>query len=258
MQTGSHLTTIIICLLALPVSVLLCWILKKKKSKQTLLLILFCTIFAILKIFPSSIISEATEIVTKTLSISETAKINDNKVVINATVTYNFMNQEEINEADKYYQETSEKIFSTEYANENNTLSEKEVYTLLSNKNINQYPIIYEYDLNGIYIGESKVDNNSSNKHPMYQTFYSAENGDLWNIFIVGKSVYASALSYNYESDTKIEHIFSESEMLTCYADVNNKYYLTIPKSSAIAFHILETVNSTTLDKLTFEELDKL
>ena len=179
MQTGSHLTTIIICLLALPVSVLLCWILKKKKSKQTLLLILFCTIFAILKIFPSSIISEATEIVTKTLSISETAKINDNKVVINATVTYNFMNQEEINEADKYYQETSEKIFSTEYANENNTLSEKEVYTLLSNKNINQYPIIYEYDLNGIYIGESKVDNNSSNKHPMYQTFYSAENGDL-------------------------------------------------------------------------------
>ena len=58
--------------------------------------------------------------------------------------------------------------------------------------------------------------------------------------------------------ENKIEHIFSESEMLTCYADVNNKYYLTIPKSSAIAFHILETVNSTTLDKLTFEELDKL
>ena len=238
--------------------ILIITIFAKKKTRNTILSLLLC--LSLTRLVYAPILSQAANENDKSISISETVKVADKNVTINAKVIYTINNNgdESMSPADEYYHNTSEKIVSTEYANENNSLSEAEVFALLTEKNLNQHPISYEYDINGNYIDETTIDKNSNVKHPMYQTMYVTSEGEVWNIFIVGKTIYASALSYYYETDTEIEYIFGETETLICYAEDTNKYYITIPKNTVVAYNVINSVDAETLDKFTFEEIDKL
>ncbi len=161
-------------------------------------------------------------------------------------------------EADEYYENTSEKITATAHANAENTLSEKEVTALFAERGFEEIEITYEYDLDGKAVDEAAADKASDAKHPMYQAMYQAAEGDIWAVCVVGKALYARPLSYNFESDTEIEYIFGEDDELICYADENNKLYTTVPKDTAVSYHVVEKINAEALDKLTFEEIEKL
>lgn len=182
---------------------------------------------------------------------------NGKKYTVSAVMTFT-REQESSSPADEYYKDTSEEIISTEYVNESNSLSEKEAAAMLAERNFIELAVSYEYDLTGICVGETEINNTSDSKHPMYKTMYMTRAGDVWNILIVGKEIFACPLSYNFETDTKVEYIFGEAGALTCYADDNNKYYVTVPKDSVVAFNVIDKIDSETLEKLTFEEIDKL
>lgn len=256
-DTGDDVNIVIpIIALIISAGLALVLVIVKKKTRNDILSLMIC--FLIADSFMIALKTEAADVSSKSISISETVNVENNSIIINAVVKYDMKNQETISPADEYYQNTSEKIISTEYANENNCLSEAEVSALLIEKHFDKFPISYEYDLNGTYTDEIEVDKNSTVKHPMYQTMYVAENGDVWNVFVVGKSIYACPLSYNFETDTEVEYIFGEKDTLVCYAEDNNKFYTTIPKDTVVAYNVVEAINAETLEKLTFEEIDKL
>ena len=87
-QTGGHSTIVMICLVILLISVLLCWLLRKKKSKQilsvTLILSLMLTNFML-----NTVNVNAVELKRNSMDISVNVNINNNKLTVKAKLSYN-------------------------------------------------------------------------------------------------------------------------------------------------------------------------
>ena len=160
--------------------------------------------------------------------------------------------------ATNYYENNAELIKTIEVEKSDNVLAEKDVKSLLENKGFGDNPISYDYSIGGNRIDDTNVEDSSMKVHPMYQTLYLSQNGEVWAIYVINGSVFANPVSFNLESDLKAQLLVSESETLTSYDDATNQFYVTIPHSSEVILHTVETINSTTLDRLTIEEICNL
>ena len=110
--------------------------------------------------------------------------------------------------------------------------------------------------MDGEYVDDTEVAEGSTNKHPMYETSYIAENGDVWTIFVVNGAIFARPVSFNLESELEAELLFSETKEVTSYDDETNKFYVTIPKESAAIVKVVDKIDAETLDKLTVEVIN--
>ena len=108
--------------------------------------------------------------------------------------------------------------------------------------------------MDGGYNDETEALETSTDKHPMYQTYYVSKNEELFTICVINGSIIVIPVSFNLESDLETELLISESEELTSYVDEVNKFYVTIPKNSVAIVKIVEKINAETLDKLKIEE----
>lgn len=159
--------------------------------------------------------------------------------------------------AEEYYKNNS-KIVSVADVTSEDTLSETEITNLLSDSGFKDYPVTYMYSLDGKYNDEKEVSSTSSEKHPMYGTYYTSKTGDVWYITVVGSAIFATPMSYNVDSNAQVPLMFSTTTEITGYDEEKGKFYKVIPNDSAAIVKTVDKINSETLDKLTVEEIGKL
>ena len=164
---------------------------------------------------------------------------------------------EDPTEADEYYWSNSIVIDVINVSESSEVLTEAEAVALLRAKGFTDYPVVYYYSMDGEFCGETEASPNSSDYHPMYQTYYLSDSGDGWSIFIENGKVFANPVSFNLESDLSAQVLFSESNTLTSYDSESDKFYVTIPYASTVILKMVETTDAETLDKLTMEEIGK-
>ncbi len=229
--------------------------LKKKNGKQLLSLFLVGTMCSssliYLKEFP--VLAEAK---VHSFTIEEVV----NNITFKVNISYSYQSNESNNdekESDsyRYYKENSEEVVAIiDASNPDNLLSGAEAVALLKSKGFDKCPVTVYYDINGEYINEREVEENSTEKYPMYHTFYYSETDIIWKIMIIGKSVVAVPMSYIVDINPESQVMFSESETISSYSIDDKAFYITIPKRAAVDVNILD-INAEKLKKITNEEV---
>lgn len=192
----------------------------------------------------------------KTMSVSESVSVAGKKYELTANVRFTMDKPDMQAAVEEYYEENSEEIVSVEAVEENDgVFSEKEAVKFMSERGFTEYPLKYDYTIDGTYTDEAEASPESDEKHPMYMTYFVAEDGAVWSVFIVGKTIAANPASYNLESDLDAQVLVSETETLTSYTEMGNKFYETIPKESAVKLKVVDKITNQKLNDLTYEEV---
>lgn len=160
-------------------------------------------------------------------------------------------------DAEDYFENNATVISVIDAAESEKVLTEAEVYDVLSNRGFTQYSITSTYSMTGEYSDESDITETSSSKHPIYETYYISENGDIWTILSINGSIFANPVSYNLQSELGVQVIVSESETVMSYDCITNKFFETIPDKSALLVITVNKINAELLDTLTIEEIDR-
>lgn len=174
------------------------------------------------------------------------------------------MNEEKANamksdpvDVEEYYKEKSEIVASYDVKTSENIQSEKQAVESISERGFEQYPVTYEYSIDGRYLKEQES-KSSKDQHPIYQTYYTSANDEFWTIIVVNGSIIANPVSYNMQSERGVQFIVSESEVITGYDSANNVFYETIPNESELIVYVVDRINAETLDALTVEVISGL
>jgi len=167
-------------------------------------------------------------------------------------------NKVEATDADEFYEQNSHIKTAVDVNDSDVVQTEKELCENLSTRGFVDYPVTTEYSMDGVYFDATNISEASSEKHPIYQTYYVTANGEVWTIFIINGSVMANPVSYNMQSGVGVQVIISESETVTSYDSTKNKFYETIPDKSALFVRVVEEINAETLESLTFGGIDDL
>ena len=171
--------------------------------------------------------------------------------------------------AEKYYRDNSKLIDMISLEDSNATLTEMQAMFDLAVRgfapqfdddgNRIGYPVSYHYAPDGGYVEETEVSIISTDKHPMYQTFYvsgdTEENRIGWVIDIINGEVFARPVSFGLETTCDKEILLTEDKegKFTSYCD--GTFYITIPHKTAATTVIVDRINAETLDGITFDDL---
>lgn len=160
--------------------------------------------------------------------------------------------------ADEYFFNNSEVIDVINAEESTDIMTESEARALLNERGFVDFPVVYQYEMDGEYIAEHEASEGSAQKHPMYHTYYLSKNRVLWTVYVVNGDVVAFPASINLDSGRSVEVLVTEANTLTSYDDEMNKFYITIPYSSMAVIKTVDNIDSDTLDGLTIEELGNL
>ena len=218
----------------------------------------------------------------KAVSISQAIKVDNKDFTVKADVTYTYVKEEvsqisEISEVsevsevselvkpnnptetDDYYWDNSEKVISVIKATESDSvLTEQEVIKLLSDRGFDTEMVITNYKMDGTYLEETEINDKSQEKHPLYTMLYGSETELLWNIYVINGVVLAYPVSYNLVSERQTVLLITETDTVTSYDYISNRFYETIPKESAMIVRKVSKIDKKTLDNLTIGGLSKL
>lgn len=158
-------------------------------------------------------------------------------------------------DADAYYKNNAEIITTVEVDKSDKVQTESDVMDGLEKRGFGSCSIWSEYTMEGEYSGSYEVAG-APDKHPIYQTYYISSNNELWTIIIINGSVMANPVSFNMQSGLNAQVIFSETEIITSYDSVTNKFYETIPNDSELIVKVVEQIDAETLDSLTIEGIN--
>lgn len=159
---------------------------------------------------------------------------------------------------EEYYEDIAELIDVIPVEDSDSVLTETEVKSFLEERGFDDYPITYQFLINGEDVGETEILDGSTDTHPMYQTFYLSENSEVWTVYVINGDIFAYPASFNLESDLGAELLVSESEKLTSYYKKSNKFYVTIPYESAAIVIVVDRIDAEALDALCIEEICRL
>jgi hypothetical protein len=161
-------------------------------------------------------------------------------------------------DADSYFEDNAT-IVSKIDANDSTTVAtEAETCDTLTERGLDEYPITTEYSMAGDYSEAAEVSPGSSAKHPTYQTYYVAKNGDIWTVFIINGAIMANPVSYNVRSGLDAQVILSESNTVMSYDGTTNRFYETIPNESSLIVKTVDRIDAQTLESLTIGAIDEL
>lgn len=171
----------------------------------------------------------------------------------------NFENYKiEPNDADKYFQQSSQVVEEISVNDSNEILTEEETIEILAERGFKDVPITTEYTMDGVFNPACEISDSSSIKHPVYETYYITEKGELWEIMMVNGDVMAIPISYNLQSTLGIQVVISESTSVTSYDSATNKFYKNVPNETVMIVKVVEKVDAETLENLTIEVIDEL
>lgn len=160
-------------------------------------------------------------------------------------------------DAEKYFKENTTLKSKVDAQSSQNISTESEAYTHFAERGFTGNPITYEYTMDGTYVGACEISQFASSRHPMYQTYYTTANGDVWMVLEVNGSFFASPISYNFADETRAPVMLSEADTITSYDSTTNAFYVNIPNSSQAVIKTVARIDAETLEKLTGEEMDK-
>ena len=161
-------------------------------------------------------------------------------------------------DAKKYYTANSDIIDIIDVTKSKEVLTETEATTLFKERGFIDQPMISSYTIEGEFIDEYEISDDSNEKHPMYETYYLSKTGEVWTILVVNGMIVAYPVNYNLESDLSGELFISESEKITSYDEEDNKFYVTVPYETASIVKIVSRIDTETLDGLSKEVIDTL
>ena len=160
-------------------------------------------------------------------------------------------------DAEEYYEEYSEVVEVTDAKESQKVLTEKETSKSLEKRGFIQFPISSSYSMNGEYYDEEEIESTGSEKHPIYETYYMTEGGDIWTIFMINGMIMANPVSYNLQSTLNAQVMISEAETIMSYDSTTNQFFETIPDESALIVVNIGKIDAKTLESLTLEEIDE-
>lgn len=160
-------------------------------------------------------------------------------------------------DAEEYFSNNSQIVAEIAAEDSEDVSTEAETCTMLESRNFVDYSVITEYSMDGSYSDAANISGNSSEKHPIYQTYYVTDNDELWTIFLINGVVMANPVSYNLQSELETQVIISEKDTVTSYDSATNTFYETIPDQSALIVITVERIDAETLDRLTIEEIER-
>ena len=260
-QTGQGIMIVgIVLLVLLSAGFVFVFVYRKKHIGKKLLSVILCVGVIGSSAFLIRIPVNAEETKAKSISISETVKIAKNDLVITSVVKYGSDSIEiDPAEAEKYYRDSSEEVVKITDAKESADVpSEKEVTKLLSDRGFSTDNIVTDYTMDAEFLDEAKIDENSTEKHPIYKMLYGSESEILWNIFVINGVVSAYPVSYNLVSERQAVLLITETDTVTSYDYTSNRFFETIPKESTMIVRKVSRIDKETLDSLTIGGLSEL
>lgn len=238
----------------------------KKKSGKNVLSLLLCAAMIGTVAANLCVSAEAAEVQRKTITVSELVTVGDAELTISAVVKYDaaeggltgLPKPENPTEADDYYWDNSTVLDVIDAKESPDIPTEAEVVDILKERGFEGYPITYEYTLDGEFVGTEESAESTTAKRPMYMTYYVSQNNEVWTVFVINGEVFANPFSFNLVSTLETQLLISENDWLTSYNNSVNKFYVNIPKESAVVVKTVDRICADTLDKLTVEEVGKL
>jgi len=159
----------------------------------------------------------------------------------------------------EYYASISTVFSTVDAATSENVQTEEEVYAVLTERGFTQFPVTTNYEIDGEFCDSVEIEEDSSDKHPYYRTYYVSEvTGVVWAISITNGSFSALPASYNNEHFNDPPIMLSETKMTTSYDATENKFYVIIPFTNLVTLKQIVLIDAATLDTLTVEEIEKL
>lgn len=152
--------------------------------------------------------------------------------------------------ADAYYEENAELIDSYSILQSKDVLTEKSIENILNERGFLDYPIYFEYSMDGEYKGTIET-SGLDEKHPTYQTYYVTKNNEIWTIMVINDSIVANPVTYNMQEEKNAQVIFTETDIITSYDSATNKFYESIPNESEVIVKKVNKIEANTLEKLT-------
>lgn len=163
----------------------------------------------------------------------------------------------EMVDAKEYFSNNGEIISEISVSDAENVDTEAETYDYLEKRGFTEYSVTAEYSIDGDYVGETAIEEDSQEKHPVYNTFYYSSSGEVWTITSINGQITANPVSYNFQSESDAPVLISDSETIVSYDNATNKFYETIPSESALKLIVVDQIDATTLDNLTIGEIDQ-
>lgn len=160
-------------------------------------------------------------------------------------------------DAESYYENNSKVLSEVEANDSDNVLTEAEVYSMLASRGFEYFHITSNYTMDGEYYEAEEISNDSSMKHPVYETNYINENGDVWTVFVIDGVLLANPVSYSLQSESDVQVIFSESNTVVSYDSVTNKFFESIPDLTIMKVVTVERIDAQLFETLNAEETDK-
>lgn len=90
--------------------------------------------------------------------------------------------------AEAYFRENTTLKSTFDVASSQSIHTESEAYDSFVERGFDGSQVMYEYTMDGTYLGENEISRSSSSKHPMYQTYYATTSGDIWMILEINGS----------------------------------------------------------------------
>ncbi len=159
---------------------------------------------------------------------------------------------------DEYFEQNAEIISSWDAEGSETVKNETDACVDLENRGFTQCLPETEYSITGECSEAKEISPDSSEKHPVYTTYYANSTGEVWTVFMIDSSVVAYPVSYNLQSETDVQLVLSESEEIISYDSGENAFYKTIPDPSALNVKVVDHIDAAALDRLTIEEISAL
>ncbi|MCR5664947.1 MAG: zinc ribbon domain-containing protein [Oscillospiraceae bacterium] len=163
-------------------------------------------------------------------------------------------------DAEAYYRENAESYRKISVKSSKNVQTEKEAAADFARRGFDQMPITAEYAIDGSRRDGTGISEDASDKHPTYETYYTAESGEIWLIQNYNGAVTAYPMKYNeLLAERGVEKLvaISETDSIMCYDCETNCFFEVVPKPPIIV-KTVDRINSYTLEALTAEEIDRL
>lgn len=161
-------------------------------------------------------------------------------------------------EADIYFEETGKVISKTPVEESEFAMTETKAFSVKNERGF-KLDMLTEYDMLGNQLSEDRVISGfSTDKHPSYYTNYVSATGEQWTIFINEDRFLAYPVTYNMNSGSEKVTVISEKKSIINYDVLDNVYYEVIPDGTETVVKVVSSINASTLDKLTKEEIDRL
>lgn len=134
---------------------------------------------------------------------------------------------------------------------------ESDLFGDFENRGLNQVEIYAEYNMSGEYQEGYEAYRYSDEQHPIYSTYYAADNGEVWMITSVNGVIMADPYGYNYISNdgSRVPVIVVETDSIYSYDGTTNTFFDFIPDSARLRMVKVDKINSETLESLTSDKL---